>query len=84
LAERSERMRISRKNKFDDAVTIRFTKEESEGIRARAKVRNISLSDAIRGAVRQYICGFDPEEVATKAAKDMVRDTLRSGIEERV
>jgi hypothetical protein len=64
--------------------SIRFTDDEWKAIRKFAKDNgDISLSDAIRIAVRCQICGFDPEDVF-KAAEGMVRDALLVGSEERV
>jgi len=62
------------------AMTLRLTDEEQEALRRRAKSEGISMQDAARRAVREYIERAqhrDRVAVATARIVDVHADALR-------
>ena len=62
------------------AMTLRLTESEQEGLKARADAEGISMQEAARRAVREFVArGQHRNRVATTAALAMDRhaDALR-------
>jgi len=55
------------------AMTLRLTDDEKEALRARAEVEGISMQEAARRAVREYVAGADHRERVTLAAERVTR-----------
>ncbi len=54
------------------AMTLRLTEEEQESLRARAEAEGISMQEAARQAVREYVArGRHRERVADAAGRVM-------------
>ena len=52
------------------AMTLRLTPEEHKALRARAEIEGISMQEAARRAVREFVAGSDhPERVALAAER---------------
>lgn len=62
------------------AMTLRLTDAEHEALKARAEAEGISMQDAARQAVRDYVAGADHRERVALAAEKVMRnhaDALR-------
>lgn len=62
------------------AMTLRLTDEEQEALRARAEAEGISMQEAARRAVREFVAGADHRERVALAAERVTRahaDALR-------
>lgn len=51
------------------AMTLRLTDDEHEALRERAAVEGISLQDAARRAVREYVAGAQHRDRVSDAAQ---------------
>ncbi len=61
------------------AMTLRLTDDEQQALKARAEAEGISMQDAARRAVRQYVSGGDHRDRVRDAAarvKDAHADAL--------
>ena len=62
------------------AMTLRLTDDEQEALRARAEAEGISMQEAARRAVREFVAGADHRERVALAAERVTRahaDALR-------
>lgn len=62
------------------AMTLRLTDAEQEALRARAEAEGISMQEAARRAVREFVAGADHRERVALAAERVTRahaDALR-------
>jgi len=50
------------------AMTLRLTDAEKQGLQARAEIEGISMQEAARRAVREYVSGRDHRDRVDKAA----------------
>lgn len=62
------------------AMTLRLTADEQEALRARAKTEGISMQEAARRAVREYVTGREHRDRVDEAA-DRVLDVHADAIE---
>ncbi len=62
------------------AMTLRLTDEEQEALRARAQLEGISMQEAARRAVRDYVTGAEHRDRVERAA-DRVLDQHADAIE---
>ena len=56
------------------AMTLRLTDAEQAALRARAEAEGISLQEAARRAVREFVAGADHRERVALAAERVLRD----------
>ena len=62
------------------AMTLRLTEAEQEGLRARAEAEGISMQEAARRAVREFVARSDHRDRVGRAADvimDVHSDALR-------
>ncbi len=62
------------------AMTLRLTDAEQEALRARAEVEGISMQEAARRAVREFVARSDHRDRVSRAAErvmDTHSDALR-------
>jgi hypothetical protein len=62
------------------AMTLRLTEAEQEGLRARAEAEGISMQEAARRAVREFVVRSDHRDRVGRAADvmmDVHSDALR-------
>jgi len=50
------------------AMTLRLTDTERQGLQARAEIEGISMQEAARRAVREYVSGREHRDRVDKAA----------------
>lgn len=55
------------------AMTLRLTPEEQEALRARADAEGISMQEAARRAVREFVAGSNHRERVALAAERITR-----------
>jgi hypothetical protein len=56
------------------AMTLRLTDSEHEGLKARADAEGISMQEAARRAVREFVARSDHRDRVSRAA-DLIMDT---------
>ncbi len=56
------------------AMTLRLTDSEQEGLKARADAEGISMQEAARRAVREFVARSDHRDRVVRAA-DLIMDT---------
>ena len=54
------------------AMTLRLTDDESAALRARADVEGVSMQEAARRAVREYVARGDHRERVAAAVRDVM------------
>ena len=62
------------------AMTLRLTEDEQAALQARAEAEGMSMQEAARRAVREFVAGADHRERAVLAAERVMRshaDALR-------
>lgn len=62
------------------AMTLRLTEAEQEALQTRAEAEGISMQEAARRAVREFVAGADHRERVALAAEKVARshaDALR-------
>lgn len=62
------------------AMTLRLTEDEQAALQARAEAEGMSMQEAARRAVREFVAGADHRERVTLAAEKVMRshaDALR-------
>ena len=62
------------------AMTLRLTKDEQAALKARADAEGMSMQEAARRAVREFVAGADHRERVALAAEKVMRahaDALR-------
>ena len=55
------------------AMTLRLTDEEKAALRMRAETEGISMQEAARRAIRQFVAAADHRELVTLAAERVTR-----------
>ena len=61
------------------AMTLRLTDAEQKALRARAEAEGISMQEAARRAVREFVARSDHRDRVSHAA-DLVMDTHRDAL----
>ncbi len=54
------------------AMTLRLTDAEKEGLQARAEIEGISMQEAARRAVREYVSGREHSDRVADAASRVI------------
>jgi len=62
------------------AMTLRLTDTEKQGLKARAEIEGISMQEAARRAVREYVSGREHRDRVDDAASRVI-DAHRDAIE---
>lgn len=55
------------------AMTLRLTEEEQAALQARSEAEGISMQEAARRAVREFVAGADHRERVALAAEKVMR-----------
>lgn len=61
------------------AMTLRLTDSEQEGLKARADAEGISMQEAARRAVREFVARSDHRDRVARSA-DLIMDTHRDAL----